>query len=361
MIERLWKKILRRHRLSLLAVPAFILWLISFVYRLVFCIRKATAKPEVKVDVPLVSVGNIAVGGTGKTPLVGSMARFLLDEGYRVAIVSSGYSRVSTDSVLQPGYKLADASSDSIGDEVKLLANMLPEAIFSVDRVKARAAQSAADTGEVDVIIVDDGFQHFQLHRDIDIVTYDAGVHRGHLKLFPYGVLREPMRGLKRADIIVITRAKFARDIHRLQARLRKINPDAEHYQARFSTTELLGAGQSRPAKYLEDKSVFLFAGVGNFRSLKRQVAALCADLDYAMELSDHQRYQTALLEKIKTLADRYDSDLILTTGKDWVKIRDFDFNREFYYLNQVVDLDPGEEKLISYLVDTLGLKRRTD
>ena len=358
MFEKYWKKILRRRRLSLLAIPAFFLWVASFVYRFLFYLKRATTKASVKVGVPVVSVGNITVGGTGKTPLVGFLARFLLDEGYRVAIVSSGYGRASDESVLKAGYKLQNMSAEVTGDEVRLLAEMLPDAIFAIDKIKAEAARNAAASGECDIIIVDDGFQHFPLVRDLDIVAYDAGIRRGLLNPFPYGMLREPVKALKRADIIIITRAKFARDLHRLRTRLRAVNPQAEHYNARFSATDLLGADQTRSVKYLEDKSVFLFAGIGNFRSLRRQVAALCADLDYALELSDHQVYDHKLLAHIKTTADQYDSDLILTTGKDWMKTADFDFGREIYYLNQVVDLDPGEEKLIAFLKDKLKLEK---
>ncbi|UCD63876.1 MAG: tetraacyldisaccharide 4'-kinase [Candidatus Zixiibacteriota bacterium] len=361
MFEKAWKKILRRQRFSFLAIPAFFLWLVSFVYRFAVSVRRSASRVRVRVDVPVISVGNIAVGGTGKTPMVGFLARFLLDEGYRVAVVSSGYGRRSSAPILEPGYRLQNVATDDVGDEVKLLADLLPDAVFAVDKVKAAAVKRVAAGGDIDVIIVDDGFQHFQLHRDIDIVTYDAGVRRGLLKPFPYGVLREPPGALRRADIIVITRAKFAKDLHRLQTRLRAINPQAQHYHARFSASDLLSADQSRSVKYLEDKSVFLFAGVGNFRSVRRQVAALCADLDCALELSDHQRYDIRLLKRIKSLADKYDSDVILTTAKDRVKIEDFDFDREFYYLNQVVDLDPGEEKLIFYLVDKLGIRRRAD
>lgn len=361
MLEALWKKILRRSNTSLLAIPALLLWLVSLVYRLGFALWKAFTKPTVKLNIPVISVGNISIGGTGKTPLVESIARYLINDGCRVAIVSSGYGRPSHRSFMEPGYKVQNMGTDETGDEVKFLARSLPEAWFSVDDIKAVAAQAAADSGHVDVVIVDDGFQHLRLARDIDIVTYDAGIERKILQLFPYGVLREPMSALKRADIIVITRSKFAKDIFRLQARLKRINKSAQHYHAKFGATILVGREQSLPIKYLKDKSVFLFAGVGNFWGLERQVSALCADLDYALELSDHQEYTPELLARIKAMADKYDSDLILTTGKDWTKIESFDFDREFYYLDQTVDLDPGEEKLIAYLVDKLKLPKRVD
>jgi tetraacyldisaccharide 4'-kinase len=179
------------------------------------------------------------------------------------------------------------------------------------------------------------------------------------LKRFPYGMLREPLRALKRADVIVVTRAKFATDLNAIKRRLRRINPRADMYHASFVAQNVIGRERSNSVKYLEDKSVLLFAGVGNFRALERQVSALAGDLDEAIELSDHQVYHRGLLEHIKCRADKYESDLILTTAKDWVKLGDFDFGREFYYLDIAVDLDPGEEKLLAYFKKKLNLPHR--
>jgi len=357
--EQLWKTIVRREPYSLWDIPAFFLWLFSFVYRVGLWLRKAFAGEPLRVSRPVLSIGNITVGGSGKTPLVSFIAHDLILAGVRVGIVSSGYGRRDKRSVMEPGYKLQDMDATVTGDENKLLAMLLPDAIFSIDRVKAEAARRLADSGLVDMIIVDDGFQHFRLARDIDLVAYDAGFKRRWLKLFPYGMLREPRSALKRATLIIVTRAKFATDLNALKRRIRKINHDAPIYHAAFAARNVIGRDQTRPVKYLEDKSVFLFAGVGNFRALERQVSALAGDLDCACELSDHQIYDRALLEKLKAQADKLESDVVLTTAKDWVKLGDFDFGREFYYLDLSVDLDPGEEKLLAYLKTALKLPQR--
>ncbi len=360
MLEKQWKKIIRREGFSLYAIPALFLWIASLFYRIVSAIYRMGKKPHTRLNVAVVSIGNITVGGTGKTPMVAFLGRYLLDDGHKVGIVSSGYGRQSDRPVLEPGYKIQQMDSSETGDEVKLLAGLLPDAIFSVAREKFNAARALADSGQCDIIIVDDGFQHYELARDIDIVTYDGGIEDRLLKSFPYGVLREPVTALKRADVIVITRSKFVRDLRSLQRELEAVNPNAQFYSASFSASQLIGREQTMHVKYLEDKSVFLFAGVGNFRTLERQVTALCGDLDHALELDDHQRYSDELLKYIKEMADQFDSDLILTTGKDWVKIGNFDFDREIYYLNQTIDLDPGEEKLIAYLQERLNLKKQT-
>ncbi|MEW5994611.1 MAG: tetraacyldisaccharide 4'-kinase [Candidatus Zixiibacteriota bacterium] len=356
MWERVWKKILRRRRFSILELPAAGLWVGSLGYRVASRLHRAARKPSARVTLPVISIGNITVGGSGKTPLVEFLSRFLLSDGLRVGIVSSGYRRFDPASFVEKGYKVQNRSFRETGDEVQFLSRQLPEAVFSLDKSKSAAAQHLAESGMVDVIVVDDGFQHFELARDLDIITYDAAIPARMLKPFPYGLLREPLSALRRADIVVITRSNFARDIGGLIQKLHRINPDATHFHAQFLTEELVGQDRRLPVKYLEDKAVFLFAGVGNFRVLRKQAAALCADLDYAMELSDHQHYDLRLLDKIKRLADDYESDVILTTGKDWVKLGDFDFGREIYYLAQSIDLDPGEEKLIGLVKERLRL-----
>jgi len=360
MLELLWKKIIRRKGISFLSIPAVLLWLISIGYRVAVSISKAHSQEKLKLAIPVISIGNITVGGTGKTPILSTIARFLINEGHKVGIVSSAYGRTEPIPFVKGGYQVSEMSVAQTGDEVMLLANLLPEAIFSVDRVKTIAAQNLAKSeSKVEIILLDDGFQHFGLHRDIDIVTYDAAVPPGQFKMFPYGVLREPMDALQRADVIIITRSKFAKDIARLTEKLQSITPRAEIYSARFLLGDLVGEMQRRPLKYLEDKSVVLFAGIGNFRALERQVRGLTRGLGGSLEYSDHQVYTSQILKSIKNLADKLNSDVIITTGKDWFKVRHFDFGRELYYLSQIVDIDPGEERLISDLLKKTGIKQK--
>ena len=357
-LEHIWKRILRRRRFSLWGLAVLPLWLVSLPYRFVTRWVRRFSGDRVRVGLPVISVGNITVGGTGKTPMVKLLGRHLAEEGIRVGVVSSGWGRASEEPCLEPGYRLRTMTAAEVGDEVLYLAWQLPEAVFSIDVSKTEAALRLAESGLVDVIIVDDGFQHFRLHRDLDLVTYDAAIKKRHLKPFPHGVMREPRSALKRADVVVTTRANFAKDIGVLQKRLKRIAPRAAHYTAQFRLTELVGAERRWPIKYLEDKSVLLFAGIGNFAPLYRQVSVAAADVDYALELSDHQVYDEEMLERIKQLANQYESDVIVTTGKDWVKLADFDFGRETYYLAQSIDLDPGEEHLVAFVQERLGLQK---
>ncbi len=359
MFEFIWKKILRRRGFSWLSFPASILWIVSLGYRVILHFARRGPNEKIEVNVPIISIGNISVGGTGKTPILSTIARFLINDGYKVGIVSSAYGRAESIPFVKAGYEVSEMPLSATGDEVMLLADALPEAIFSVNNSKTIAAQNAADSERaLDIILVDDGFQHFPLHRDIDIVTFDAAVPPRQLKMFPFGVLRESMRELKRADIIMITRSKFAKDLYRLKNKLQKFAPSAEIYSARFQFNDLVGQDRRMPLKYLEDKSVLIFAGIGNFRAFEKQIRALTRDIVYSIEFSDHQVYTDEILNRIKEMAEKHEVEVILNTGKDWFKVRHFDFGRELYYLSQTVDIDPGEEKLGSHLLDKIGVTK---
>ncbi len=358
MLERLFKRVLRRERLSIWMIPAAFLWILSLFYRLGYYLSRIRKPDRISLSVPVISVGNVTVGGTGKTPVVALVAAELMRHGLRVGIVSSGWGRSNRDACfVESGRAVQAMGMDDTGDEVMLLARMLPEAVFAVHRMKCEAARRLGDHGNVDVVVVDDGFQHRRLERDIDLVTFDTTTPRRMLRWFPAGLLREPLSALGRADIIVATRTNLAGDWDSTRTRLRSLAPQADLYAAQFIPTGLIDDEGIRQLEHLEDKSVYLFAGVGNFEPLRKQVDALCGRLDFALELSDHQQYDIPLLERIKQGADRRCSDVVVTTGKDWVKLPDFAFGREIYYLEQAVDLEPGEEHLIQCLLKRLGLK----
>lgn len=358
MFESIWKSFLRRRGLSPwhLAVP--LVGLVSLGYRIGVWLRELTAGAPHKVGKPVVSIGNLTVGGSGKTPLVEFLGRHLLDEGVKVGIVSSGYGRSSAETVLEPGYRIQDMPAAMVGDEVRLLADSLPEALFAVHDTKLEAARALA-VRDVDIILVDDGFQHRRLFRDIDIVTFDAVAAEQSQHLFPLGTLREPLGALRRAAIVVITRANLSRDIGELKRRIGRLCPDAALFQAGFVIDELISSEGRLPVKYLQDKSALLFAGVGNFPALSKQVGSLVGNLEAAIEFSDHQVYSDPVLADIRRAVETHEPDLLLTTAKDWVKLGSFDFGCELYYLGLTIDLDPGEERLVAQLRQKLGLTPR--
>ena len=288
------------------------------------------------------------------------LAKQFVKRGVRVGIVSSGYGRTLGRHLLASGSELQSRRAVETGDEVLLLAYAVPEAVFSVDRTKAIAAQLLAESGRVDLIIVDDGYQHRKLQRDFDVIAFDVSVEDRLLKPFPYGVLREPLTALKRADAVILTRTELDHNPAGVEETLRRCAPNAEILDSRFRISELVAANGRFETKLLQVRSAFLFAGIASFESLIRQVKPMVRKLDFALELADHQRYNRALLHRIKAMADRLNSECILTTGKDWVKMGHFDFGRESYYLELEVELRPSTEQFIDRLAEKLKVAKNT-
>ncbi len=174
------------------------------------------------VPVPVISVGNLTVGGTGKTPMVAWLAKMLLNAGRRVAVLSRGYG----------------ASPNQPNDEALMLAQVVPEAVHLQDPDRSAAARQAV-AGGADVLVLDDGFQHRRLARDLDIVLLDGLAPFGHDHLLPRGLLRESVRGLRRAAAIVVTRSDLldATARHSLCQRIAQLAPQAVLAWARHQPT----------------------------------------------------------------------------------------------------------------------------
>jgi len=149
MFEQLWKKIVRRNPYSIWDIPALVLWLVSFPYRWVVRYRRATSSPTVTLDIPVISVGSVTVGGSGKTPLVAFLAHDLMEQGISVGIVSSGYRRTGTGSFVRNGHEVRQLDVADTGDEVMLLSHLVPEALFSVHETKSEAARLLARVSSV--------------------------------------------------------------------------------------------------------------------------------------------------------------------------------------------------------------------
>ncbi len=268
----------------------------------------AALLPIHRGPVPVVSVGNLTLGGTGKTPLVAWVARILAAAGGRPAIVSRGYG----------------AADGATSDEAAELALLLPGVPHVADRDRLAAVRSAAATA--DCVVLDDGFQHRRLARDLDIVAVDATDPFGCDRLFPRGLLREPIAGVARADAVVLTRADRVdaarrRDIHeRLAALCRARAPlvwaEAEHRPV------ALRRWSAAPWS-LEDirgRRVAAFAAIGNPDAFRATLAALGAEVVTFRAFADHHAYAADDVARLGTAAAR--AEIVITTLKDLVKVQ---------------------------------------
>jgi|688.fasta_scaffold178044_2 tetraacyldisaccharide 4'-kinase len=267
--------------------------------------------PVSRAAVPVISIGNLTLGGTGKTPLVAWTAALLARHGRRPAIVSRGYGAA-------PGER---------SDEAAELAILMPDVPHVADRDRVAAAARATALG-ADAVVLDDGFQHRRLARDLDIVAIDATDPFGCGRLFPRGLLREPLRGVARAQALVLTRASCLASADRVALRAALVAAgrgtappvwtEADHRPVGLRDA----AGATRPLDELRGRRVLAFAGIGNPAAFRDSLAGLGADLVAFRPLPDHHAYTTADIESLARAAAAARADLAVTTLKDLVKIR---------------------------------------
>ena len=263
----------------------------------------------VRVGVPVVSVGNLTVGGTGKTPCVEFVARFYRDRDCHVAILSRGYG-----------------SEAGRNDEALVLEETLPDVPHLQDADRVQIARTAIEELESDLLVLDDGFQHRRLHRDIDLVLVDATDPWGVGALLPRGLLREPISGLRRADAVIVTRADqaSAESLRRIDSRLSRLMPNKPVAHATHRPTGLLNSvGASESVEYLRERAVAGFCGIGNPEAFRRTLAGLGARVIDFRVFPDHHPYSRDDVASLRESAQTLPQDtLFVTTHKDLVKLR---------------------------------------
>ncbi len=260
-----------------------------------------------RADVPVISVGNITVGGTGKTPMVIEIVRRLRDRNRRPAILTRGYKA-------RPGEE---------ADEVLEFRDALGNIPIVVNADRVSGATAAVHEHGADCLVMDDGFQHRRLARDLDIVLIDALRPWGGGTVLPAGRLREPLRNLRRADLFIITRANQVapRMCDRIRAKLARLASDKPIVAVGVEPDVLIDLrGQPVDIATLGGRRVLAVCGLGNpatFVELVRPLAGDCQSLVFA----DHQHYGDAQVERIRRTAAHGNADVVVTTRKDWVKL----------------------------------------
>jgi len=297
--------------------------------------------PVHAAPVPVVSVGNLTLGGTGKTPLVAWVARRLRDAGHRPAIVSRGYG----------------ARHGHVSDEAAELALVLPEVPHVADADRVAAALRAA-RGGAGVIVLDDGFQHRRLRRRLDLVAIDATDPFGCDHVFPRGMLRERLRGLARAHAAVLTRAGAVSPQRRADIRARLAEacggrPPGVWAEASHRPVALRGAGgEGVDLGWLSGRRVAAFAGIGNPAAFRRTLVELGADVADFRAYPDHHAYGAADARDLAGLAASTGAEALVTTLKDLVKLPPVDGPVPVMALEIAIAIESGGEAL-GRLVDS--------
>lgn len=293
----------------------------SWLYGLAIRLRNAGYSlglmKSVELDKPVIAIGNITVGGTGKTPFTIAVAQLLIERKLRVGIVSRGYKRLSQQPVVVSNGRGEICPPQLAGDEPYLMAQKLPEAVIIVDADRVRAAKQAVEQFGCQVILADDAFQHRRLGRRLNILLWDPYLNPRKEHLLPAGRLREPFSGVKRADWLV-----FAKTDHLSNSRARFF---MRHNRQLAITTAPLkvesiyqpATGERLPLQFVHQKPVLSFCGLGNHRQFFELVARLSPQKQVEVEFPDHYRYTPADITELLAKAQEHGCAYLITTEKD--------------------------------------------
>lgn len=308
-----------------------------------------------RIDIPVVSIGNLTVGGTGKTPTVAMIARMLRDAGVRVSIVSRGYG----------------ASKDGVNDEAKELERQLPDVPHVQNPNRYEAALLVQNELASQVVLMDDGFQHRQLHRDLDIVLIDASEPFGYGHLLPRGLLRERIASLRRADVVIATRCNLVstQKLADIRSVVQRYSPKAAWVETVHQPVQLISSsGKTDTIESLKEKKVFAFCGLGNPDAFYETLRQCGADVVGVRSFPDHHSYSSddiAMLGqdvRALTQSDLSTVDCIVCTGKDMTKIEADAIGGKALWMIQIgMSILLGKEALQDHLTPLIEKARAND
>ena len=307
------------------------LYLLSIPYAWAIRLRSALYSSHLlgttQLPCPVVSVGNITVGGTGKTPLVMALATGLQDRGISVAILSRGYKGKRASGQVVSDGKTIYLSSEEAGDEPYLLATRLKNTPVLIGKDRINNGRIALQRFGNRGILLDDGFQHLPLYRDLNIVLVDSTIGFGDHYLLPRGILREPLSHLRRADLFLLTKVENPEACQPLERLIRKIHPSAPVFHSCYEASGLIGPhGEWEALPSLKGKKVLALSGIANPSSFLSLLIKCGMKVIKEAIFPDHYRYTQKDIVAIEEEGKGADS--IVTTEKDLVRLADLKTGR---------------------------------
>jgi tetraacyldisaccharide 4'-kinase len=307
-----------------------------------------------RVQVPVIAVGNLTAGGTGKTPIVEYLVALLLDRGKKVAVLSRGYGRSTRGVVVVSDGRNVLVNAAKGGDEAVQVARKFADAVVIVAERRVQGARRAIDEFGAEVLVLDDAYQHRSLHRDCNILVIDASKDLRLELPLPAGRRREPLSAMRRASVVVWAGNRGGASLHDLR---QLVQPwfDGPMVRALVDIEDLVhaGSGERMNAAALASKKVLAFSGIGNPGRFAETVAASGAELAGWVAYPDHHRYDRGDIEGLLETFQNSHADLMLTTEKDAIRMMADDAIREnflgrfpVWYLPIVVRLTEGEKTL---------------
>lgn len=303
-------------------------WPLSLIYRIGLAvylwIYRIGLRKRCRLGVPVISVGNLTCGGTGKTPAVQAICRTLKEQGVSVVVLSRGHGGSSRGTtVASDGSNILSASAE-VGDEPILLARTLPGIPVVVGKDRRESGRLAIDRFSPDVIVLDDGLQYWQLHRDLDIIILNAGKPFGSGFVLPTGDLREPISGLRRAGLVLLTGTHSVEDdLLAVGAAVSMRAPGvpilaANHQPVCIKNTE---TAECKNLDWISGREVFAFCGIGQPESFLRSLRDLHASIGGNLVFPDHYRLSDRDITAIIDGAKACGAEAIITTEKDFARL----------------------------------------
>ncbi len=358
-LERLYYKIISPNRSILLEPAYWMLRAMSFVYALAMKLRamgyRAGWLPSRKLNGWVISVGNLTLGGTGKTPMTLWIAQTLKDRGRKPAILSRGYkgNADGTVNVVSDGIKVL-LSPESAGDEPVMMAQKLKGVPILVGVDRYLSGKHALEHFGVDTLILDDGFQHLSLHRDCNILLLDDANPFGNGRVFPAGHLREPLDALSRADLICYTRAQAG--LPRMKVRFTKPVNEIQT-SPRIGKWIYLETGENLSQDAIKNKPVAVFCGIARPDDFVKLLTEDGIQVVSRFDFSDHYRYSSQDCRYIQDHARRCNAEFILTTEKDAVKLNVNSWDPPLIVASIELDFINGEDIVTQAI---LGAKEKS-
>lgn len=350
MNQRDWHKLISGQRTGLSSLLSLPMGIAACAYLIVIRLRNFLySKRWLRIhtaDVPVISIGNITTGGTGKTPMVIWLCNTINQ------ISNIKYQKCGI-AILTRGYKTTrnlKLKTQNYVDEPAIFADSCPQAKVIVNPDRAEAAAEAVNKFGAKALVMDDGFQHRRLARDLDIITIDATCPFGYGKLLPAGMLREPIASIKRAGAAVLTRCDQSdeSELSRIEGELRRINPAIIIARSIHKPSCIKSAAGETAVEQLKGRRVFAFCGIGNPDAFLSTIKSTGADIVGSKIYNDHYHYTDADIDEINGRAYCLEADFVLSTQKDYTHYAGRDTRGEipFAYLAVEIKFTAGEDKL---------------
>lgn len=333
------------------------LYLLSLLYGTAVKVRLALYSSGLlkagRLGCKVVSVGNITVGGTGKTPTVEFISRNLQERGFRVAILSRGYRRTGKGIGIVSDGKDIFLGPDEAGDEPYMLARRLKTVPVLVGTDRYELGRYALERFPLDVIVLDDGFQHIRLKRDVDVLLVDGEKGLGNGQMLPRGPLREPVSGIKRAGVVLISKA--SPESAWIADSIMKIHPVPALFKSSYRAERLvsLWSGEQTGLERLSGAKVMALSAIANPSSFLNILSSLGGTVVSEFSFPDHYSYSLKELEEVIDKARVGGADFIVTTEKDAVKLGQLEPRMEIpiYYLEICLDMHGEEQRFMDAII----------